>query len=115
MKTDEDLLERLFVTMVRIRRFEETAKDLFQKGRIKGTAHSCVGQEAIAAGVCAALRDDDFIVSNHRGHGHCIAKGARLDLMMAELMDPMGQARPRARAYASKGSRGAGTPIGHPL
>lgn len=86
MKPERDLLERLFTTMLRIRRFEETAKELFQQGRIKGTAHSCVGQEAIAAGACAALGDDDFIVSHHRGHGHCIAKGARTDLMLAELL-----------------------------
>lgn len=72
--------------MVRIRRFEEKAIDLFKAGVIKGTAHSYAGQEAIAAGVCAHLRDSDSIGSYHRGHGHCIAKGARLDHMMAELM-----------------------------
>ena len=105
MNPDKVLLKRLFVTMVRIRRFEETAKELFQKGRIKGTAQSCVGQEAIAAGACAALLDDDFIASNHRGHGHCIAKGARLDLMMAELMGR------EKRDYAVSGDRTAGPPF----
>src|SRR5262249_15674698 len=56
------------------------------QGIVKGTAHSYVGQEAVATGACANLREDDFIVSNHRGHGHTIAKGARMDRMMAELM-----------------------------
>jgi 2-oxoisovalerate dehydrogenase E1 component len=76
----------LFETMLRIRRFEETASDLFKSGRIKGTAHSYAGEEAIAAGTCLNLRRGDYIGSYHRGHGHCIAKGARVDRMMAELM-----------------------------
>ena len=72
--------------MRRIRAFEDKTADLFQEGVVKGTAHSYKGEEAIAAGVCATLRDDDIIASYHRGHGHCIAKGARIDRMMAELM-----------------------------
>ncbi|MBI3628451.1 MAG: dehydrogenase E1 component subunit alpha/beta [Candidatus Rokubacteria bacterium] len=72
--------------MVRIRRFDEKTTELFNAGLVKGTAHSYVGEEAVAAGACANLRPDDAIVGNHRGHGHCIAKGARIDLMMAELM-----------------------------
>ncbi|MBI4247445.1 MAG: dehydrogenase E1 component subunit alpha/beta [Candidatus Rokubacteria bacterium] len=72
--------------MVRIRRFDEKTAELFVAGYVKGTAHSYVGQEAVAAGACAALREDDYIVGNHRGHGHCLAKGARVDRMMAELM-----------------------------
>jgi len=80
------VLARLFATMFRIRRFEETASELFKKGVIKGTAHSYAGEEAIAAGTCAHLNVDDYVGSYHRGHGHCIAKGARLDRMMAELM-----------------------------
>lgn len=79
-------LLRLYETMYRIRRFEETATELFKKGAIKGTAHSYAGEEAIAAGTCAHLTDDDYVGSYHRGHGHCIAKGARVDRMMAELM-----------------------------
>lgn len=63
-------LETYFLDMLRIRRFEERAAELFKSGVIKGTAHSCVGQEAIAVGACAALRDDDYVVSHHRGHGH---------------------------------------------
>ena len=81
-----ETLQELYVTMRRIRAFEEKTADLFQEGVVKGTAHSYKGEEAIAAGVCAALRDDDIIASYHRGHGHCIAKGARIDRMMAELM-----------------------------
>ena len=78
--------ESLYSTMVKIRRFDEKVAELFQQGIVKGTAHSYVGQEAVAAGACANLREDDYIVSNHRGHGHTIAKGARMDRMMAELM-----------------------------
>ncbi|MBI2369341.1 MAG: thiamine pyrophosphate-dependent dehydrogenase E1 component subunit alpha [Deltaproteobacteria bacterium] len=72
--------------MVKIRQFEEKAKELFQQALIRGGVHFYIGQEAVAVGACAALREDDYITSNHRGHGHCIAKGGRLDLMMAELM-----------------------------
>ena len=72
--------------MRRIRSFEERTADLFQEGVVKGTAHSYVGEEAIASAVGSILRDDDYMASNHRGHGHCIAKGAKLDRMMAELM-----------------------------
>ncbi len=83
---EPSVLLGLFETMLRIRRFEETATGLFKAGRIKGTAHSYAGEEAIAAGTCRNLRQGDFIGSYHRGHGHCIAKGARVDRMMAELM-----------------------------
>ena len=76
----------LYRTMRRIRAFDEKVAELFEGGEIKGTAHSYVGQEAVAAGVCASLGPEDYMASHHRGHGHCIAKGARLDLMMAELM-----------------------------
>lgn len=83
---DTPRLERFLLDLVRIRRFDERVIELFHQGVVKGTAHSCVGQEAIAVGACAALRPDDAIVSHHRGHGHCIAKGADLTRMMAELM-----------------------------
>ena len=79
-------LERLYADMVRIRRFEERVVELFQAGLVKGTAHSYAGEEAIAVGACAHLRKDDYVASYHRGHGHCIAKGAKTDRMMAELM-----------------------------
>ena len=80
------LAQSLWAMMWRIRRFDQRVRELFLEGVVKGTAHSCVGQEAIAAGACGALRDTDFIISHHRGHGHCIAKGAELHKMMAELM-----------------------------
>jgi len=83
---DKQTLESIYRTMLRIRRFDEGVTALFQEGLVKGTAHSYVGQEAVAAGACAALTPADFVVSHHRGHGHCIAKGASLDRMMAELM-----------------------------
>ena len=86
MKLDGQALESLYTTMVKIRRFDEKTTELFNAGLVKGTAHSYVGQEAVAAAACANLREDDYIVGNHRGHGHCIAKGARVDRMMAELM-----------------------------
>jgi 2-oxoisovalerate dehydrogenase E1 component len=72
--------------MLRIRRFEERTAALFIEGTVKGTAHSYIGEEAIASAVCANLRTDDYVGSYHRGHGHCIAKGASLPKMMAELM-----------------------------
>ena len=78
--------ETIYTTMRRIRAFEEKTKTLFEQGAVKGTAHSYIGEEAVAAAVSANLRDDDYMASNHRGHGHCIAKGADQSLMMAELM-----------------------------
>jgi 2-oxoisovalerate dehydrogenase E1 component len=86
MKLSGELLEALYTTMVRIRRFDEKTTELFNAGLVKGTAHSYVGEEAVATGACANLREDDYIVGTHRGHGHCIAKGASIDRMMAELM-----------------------------
>ena len=76
----------IYRTMLRIRLFEERTIQLFKEGVVKGTAHSYIGQEAIGVSVCANLDDDDYISSYHRGHGHCIAKGADLKRMMAELM-----------------------------
>jgi pyruvate dehydrogenase E1 component alpha subunit len=72
--------------MWEIRRFEEAVDDLFARGLMHGTMHLSIGQEASPTGVCLALRDDDAITSTHRGHGHCIAKGADLTRMMAELL-----------------------------
>jgi pyruvate dehydrogenase E1 component alpha subunit len=73
-------------SMVRIRLFEETAGKLMETGRMPGFLHLYVGQEAVAVGVCEALRVDDYISSTHRGHGHLLAKGGDLPKMMAELM-----------------------------
>ncbi len=71
--------------MQTIRRFEERASDDYHAGDIYGVVHSYIGEEAVAVGVCSALDPDDQIISTHRGHGHCIAKGADLNRMMAEL------------------------------
>lgn len=81
-----DRLLDLYRTMQTIRRFEEMACQLLVDGRIPATLHASIGQEAVATGVCHALDPGDMILSNHRGHGHCIAKGTNLDAMMAELM-----------------------------
>src|SRR3989454_2993574 len=75
----------LHTSRVWIRQFEERIMPLLKEGKIKGTAHPSVGQEAVAAGVCGVVAPPDYIVSNHRGHGHCIAKGMRTPEMMAEL------------------------------
>lgn len=77
--------EQIYKTMVKIRRFEEKVIRLYADGEIPGFMHIYVGEEAVAGGICAALNKEDYITSTHRGHGHCIAKGGRLDLMMAEL------------------------------
>jgi acetoin:2,6-dichlorophenolindophenol oxidoreductase subunit alpha len=82
--SSEKMIE-LYRGMVRIRRFEEKVSELFSKGLIPGFVHLYIGEEAVAVGVCANLTRDDYITSTHRGHGHCIAKGADLRRMMAEL------------------------------
>lgn len=78
-------LREMLRTMQTIRRFEERASTDFLSGDIYGVVHCYIGEEAVAVGVCSALDDGDKIISTHRGHGHCIAKGADLDRMMAEL------------------------------
>jgi TPP-dependent pyruvate/acetoin dehydrogenase alpha subunit len=72
--------------MVRQRMLEEEVEDLYRKGQIPGLAHPYIGQEAVAAGVCAALQKEDLVVSNHRGHGHSIAKGVSEQALLSELM-----------------------------
>jgi pyruvate dehydrogenase E1 component alpha subunit len=69
-----------------IRSFEEQVRNLSAGGAVPGLVHLCSGQEAVAVGVCASLSTTDYIASNHRGHGHCLAKGGRPDLIMAELL-----------------------------
>jgi acetoin:2,6-dichlorophenolindophenol oxidoreductase subunit alpha len=81
----EPTAERLYRTIRLIRRFEERAIELVRSGEIVGGIHPYLGQEAIAAGVCAALRPDDLVTATHRGHGHVLAKGADPAAMMAEL------------------------------
>ena len=76
---------KFYETMCTIRCFEESVKKDFLNGEIPGFVHLYIGEEAIATGVCAALRKTDFVESTHRGHGHCIAKGADVNKMMAEI------------------------------
>lgn len=76
----------LYRRMVLIRAFEHRVDDLYKRAMMPGFTHLSVGQEATAVGVCADLRRTDLITSTHRGHGHCIAKGARVDRMFAELL-----------------------------
>ena len=80
-----DTQREMLRTMQTIRRFEERASDDFIKGDIYGVVHCYIGEEAVAVGVCSGLEAKDKIISTHRGHGHCIAKGADLNRMMAEL------------------------------
>lgn len=85
MKNTKEVLLKLYEKMVQIRLFEQTAEKLFLENKIPGFIHLYIGEEAIAVGVMAHLRDDDYITSTHRGHGHMLAKGADSKLMMAEL------------------------------
>jgi pyruvate dehydrogenase E1 component alpha subunit len=80
----------LLGTMLRIRAFEEEVVTAIGDGDIPGVAHLSIGQEAVAAGVCGALSREDYVTSTHRGHGHCLAKGADAQAMMAELMGRAG-------------------------
>jgi len=81
-----DRLLRMYRQMLSIRLFEERVNDLYTRALMPGLAHLYIGEEAIAVGVCEALRRDDYITSTHRGHGHCLAKGAAPDRMFAELL-----------------------------
>ena len=77
---------RMYRRMLMIRVFEEQVNDLYTRALMPGLAHLYIGEEAVAVGVCEALRQTDYITSTHRGHGHCLAKGAALDRMFAELL-----------------------------
>lgn len=81
----KDIVIALLKTMLKIRRFEEKAIQLYQKNKLYGQLHPYLGQESIAAGACMTLNEKDYILSTHRGHGHCIARGGDLNKMMAEL------------------------------
>jgi len=85
MSIDTKKLIDMYKSMVRIRGFEERVCKEFASGNIAGFVHLYTGEEAVAVGVCASLNVDDYITSTHRGHGHLIAKGGKLDRMMAEL------------------------------
>jgi pyruvate/2-oxoglutarate/acetoin dehydrogenase E1 component/TPP-dependent pyruvate/acetoin dehydrogenase alpha subunit len=81
-----DRLRELYALLWRIRLFEQRVLDLYKRGDIRGTAHLYIGQEAVAAGVCAALGPDDYVTSTHRGHGHCLARGLDPGPMLAEIL-----------------------------
>ena len=85
-KANGDLLRSLYRNMVLIREFELKAREVFRTGRMPGFIHVYIGEEAVATGVCAQLRVDDYVASTHRGHGHCIAKGAEFKEMFCELL-----------------------------
>ena len=81
----KEMLMDMYKMMLRIRAFETRAAECFTKGMLAGNIHLCIGQEAVPTGACFALEKEDYMTSTHRGHGHCIAKGADLDKMLAEL------------------------------
>ncbi len=85
MELNKDSMKNLYIKMKKIREFETKAASLFAEGKIPGFVHLYIGEEAVATAVCELLREEDFITSTHRGHGHIIAKGGELKYMMAEL------------------------------
>jgi len=86
MEASQEKLVEMYRKMLEIRHFEEKVFELYGQNLVPGTIHLYAGQEAVAVGVCSALRKDDYITSTHRGHGHCIAKGADLKRVMAEIL-----------------------------
>ena len=122
MDIPRDVLLLMYERMLKIRHFEDRVKDLFAAGEIPGSVHLYLGQEAVAVGACAALNDDDYITSTHRGHGHIVAKGGDMKLMMAELYGKatgynkgkggsMHIAAPSLGILGANGIVGAGLPI----
>lgn len=118
-----ELLEKIFRTAYKIRVFETEGIKLYRQGLVRGYFHPYLGQEGIATGVCAALREGDYIASTHRGHGHCIAWGADIRRMVAELLQKesgycKGYGGSMHIADITKGNLGAngivgaGTPLG---
>lgn len=108
--------------MYTIRKFESELKKLYSSGLIRGSLHLYIGEEAIAAGACLTLNEEDYIFSTHRGHGHCIAKGAEINKMMAELLGKetgyckgkggsMHMAAPEKGILGSLGIVGSGMPL----
>jgi TPP-dependent pyruvate/acetoin dehydrogenase alpha subunit len=122
-KIDEKIMLGMYRNIYATRQFEKQCIELYRQGMIRGYLHPYLGEEAVAAGVCAALKTDDYIVSHHRGHGHCISKGADMKLMMAEIT---GKATGYCRGHGgsmhissrkdnnlgANGIVGAGIPIG---
>ena len=85
-KSNADAYLRMYRQMVRIRTFEDNANQLYLSAKMPGLTHMYSGQEAVAVGICEALEDTDYITSTHRGHGHCVAKGAEFKQMFCELL-----------------------------
>ncbi|MDU8946419.1 thiamine pyrophosphate-dependent dehydrogenase E1 component subunit alpha [Ovoidimarina sediminis] len=119
----QDFLEKIFRTAFKIRTFETEGIKLYRQGLIRGYFHPYLGQEGIATGVCAALKEGDYIASTHRGHGHCIAWGADVNKMVAELLQKetgyckgyggsMHIADISVGNLGANGIVGAGTPLG---
>jgi acetoin:2,6-dichlorophenolindophenol oxidoreductase subunit alpha len=86
LKISKAKLLDMYIKMLHIRKFEEKVAYFFSIGKVHGTTHLYIGEEATAVGACAALKENDLITSTHRGHGHCIAKGIDLNRMMAEFL-----------------------------
>ena len=85
-EVDREQWLHMYEQMFKIRAFEEQVNELYQSAKMPGLAHLYIGEEAIAVGVCEALHREDYITSTHRGHGHCLAKGASVDKMFCELL-----------------------------
>ena len=107
----------IYTKMLEIRDFEERVYRLFEENKLRGSVHLYTGEEAIAAAVCSTLTDEDYITSTHRGHGHCIAKGAELPEALAELMGKAtgyckGRSGSMHIADFSKGNLGANAIVG---
>ncbi len=121
-KISKDIVIALLKIILEIRRFEEKAIQLYQKNKLYGQLHPYLGQEAIAAGACMTLNEKDYILSTHRGHGHCIARGGDLNKIMAELFGKdtgyckgrggsMHIANPELGILGANGIVGGGMPI----
>jgi pyruvate dehydrogenase E1 component alpha subunit len=119
-KLGADQALQMYTRMLEIRAFEEKVNDLYTRALMPGLAHLYIGQEAVAVGVCQALAREDYITSTHRGHGHCLAKGARADRMFAELLGKAdgychGKGGSMHIADASTGNLGANAIVGGSL
>ncbi|MBD3378662.1 pyruvate dehydrogenase (acetyl-transferring) E1 component subunit alpha [candidate division KSB1 bacterium] len=114
---EQEFVNSLYIQLYRIRHFETECIKLYRQGLIRGYFHPYLGEEAIAVGTCAALEPSDYITSTHRGHGHCIAKGAELKYMVAELLGKktgycFGLGGSMHIADLSKGNLGANAIVG---
>ena len=83
---NKELAKRFYSDMYKIRRFEQEVFEFYKTGQMAGLAHLYIGEEAVAAGACAAIEARDYIASTHRGHGHLVARGADMGRMMAEIL-----------------------------